>query len=50
MPKAYDDDLRRKVIEAIELNGMKRCKVSGFKGVKVFITFARLNRFRNFWN
>ena len=24
MPKAYDYDLRRKVIEAIEVNGMKR--------------------------
>jgi len=24
MPKAYDYDLRRKVMEAIELNGMKR--------------------------
>ena len=28
MPKAYDLDLRRKVIEAITLNGMKRCEVS----------------------
>lgn len=33
MPKAYDDDLRRKVIEAIELNGMKRCEASEFFGI-----------------
>ena len=28
MPKAYDLDLRRKVVEAIVLNGMKRCEVA----------------------
>jgi len=28
MPKAYDNDLRRKVVEAIELNGMKRSEAS----------------------
>ena len=28
MPKAYNNDLRHKVIAAIELNGMKRCEVS----------------------
>ena len=33
MPKAYDNDLRRKVIEAIELNGMKRCEASECFGV-----------------
>ena len=33
MPKAYDTDLRRKVIEAIELNGMKRCEASEFFGI-----------------
>lgn len=33
MPKAYDNDLRRKVIEAIELNGMKRCEASEFFGI-----------------
>ena len=33
MPKAYDYDLRRKVIEAIELNGMKRCEASEFFGI-----------------
>lgn len=33
MPKAYDDDLRRKVIEAIELNGMKRCEASECFGI-----------------
>lgn len=33
MPKAYDPDLRRKVIEAIELNGMKRCEASEFFGI-----------------
>jgi transposase len=33
MPKAYDYDLRRKVIEAIELNGMKRCEASEAFGV-----------------
>jgi transposase len=33
MPKAYDDDLRRKVTEAIELNGMKRCEASELFGI-----------------
>jgi transposase len=33
MPKAYDYDLRRKVIEAIELNGMKRCEASELFGI-----------------
>jgi transposase len=33
MPKAYDYDLRCKVIEAIELNGMKRCEASECFGV-----------------
>jgi transposase len=33
MPKAYDNDLRRKVIEAIELNGMKRCEASEYFGI-----------------
>lgn len=33
MPKAYDNDLRRKVIEAIELNGLKRCEASECFGV-----------------
>lgn len=33
MPKAYDNDLRRKVMEAIELNGMKRCEASECFGV-----------------
>lgn len=33
MPKAYDYDLRRKVIEAIELNGMKRCEASEWFGI-----------------
>lgn len=28
MPKAYDLDLRRKVVEAVVLNGMKRCDVA----------------------
>ena len=28
MPKAYDLDLRRKVVEAVVLNGMKRCEVA----------------------
>lgn len=28
MPKAYALDLRRKVVEAIVLNGMKRCEVA----------------------
>lgn len=28
MPKPYSYDLRQKVIEAIELNGMKRCEAS----------------------
>ena len=28
MPKAYDLDLRRKVVEAVILNGMKRCEVA----------------------
>ncbi len=30
MARAYSYDLRRKVIEAIELNGMKRCEASEF--------------------
>lgn len=33
MPKAYDYDLRRKVLEAIELNGMKRCEASECFGI-----------------
>lgn len=33
MPKAYDYDLRRQVIEAIELNGMKRCEASELFGI-----------------
>jgi transposase len=33
MPKAYDYDLRRKVIEAIELNGMKRWEASELFGI-----------------
>jgi transposase len=33
MPKAYDYDLRRKVIEAIELNGMKRTEASQIFGI-----------------
>lgn len=33
MPKPYDYDLRCKVIEAIELNGMKRCEASAFFGI-----------------
>lgn len=33
MPKAYDYDLRRKVLEAIELNGMKRCQASECFGI-----------------
>ena len=33
MPKAYDYDLRRKVMEAIELNGMKRCQASDCFGI-----------------
>ena len=33
MPKAYDYDLRRKVIEAIELNGMKRSEASEVFGI-----------------
>jgi len=33
MPKAYDYDLRRKVIEAIELNGMKRSEASACFGI-----------------
>ncbi len=33
MPKAYDYDLRRKVIQAIELNGMKRCEASEYFGI-----------------
>lgn len=28
MPKPYSNDLRRKVVEAITLNGMKRCEAS----------------------
>ena len=28
MPKPYSNDLRRKVVEAIVLNGMKRCEAS----------------------
>lgn len=30
MPRPYSYDLRRKVIEAIELNGMKRCEASEY--------------------
>ena len=33
MPNPYDYDLRRKVIEAIELNGMKRCEASEYFGI-----------------
>ncbi len=33
MPKPYDYDLRRKVIEAIELNGMKRTEASEYFGI-----------------
>ena len=33
MPKPYDYDLRCKVIEAIELNGMKRCEASELFGI-----------------
>ena len=33
MPKPYDYDLRCKVIEAIELNGMKRCEASDVFGI-----------------
>ena len=33
MAKAYDYDLRRKVMEAIELNGMKRCEASEWFGI-----------------
>jgi transposase len=33
MPKAYNTDLRHKVIAAIELNGMKRCEVSELFGI-----------------
>lgn len=33
MPKAYDYDLRRKVLEAIELNGMKRSEASEMFGI-----------------
>jgi transposase len=33
MPKPYDTDLRRKVLEAIELNGMKRCEASELFGI-----------------
>ena len=33
MPKPYDYDLRRKVIEAIELNGMKRSEASEVFGI-----------------
>jgi transposase len=33
MAKPYSDDLRRKVIDAIELNGMKRCEASEFFGI-----------------
>ena len=33
MPKAYNYDLRRKVIEAIELNEMKRCEASELFGI-----------------
>ena len=33
MPKAYDYDLRCKVIEAIELNGMKPTEASEFFGI-----------------
>ncbi len=30
MPRPYSYDLRQKVIEAIELNGMKRCEASEY--------------------
>jgi len=30
MPKAYSYDFRQKVIEAIELDGRKKCEVSEF--------------------
>ena len=33
MPKPYDYDFRRKVLEAIELNGMKRSEASEFFGI-----------------
>lgn len=33
MPKAYDYDLRCKVLEAIELNGMRRCEASEVFGI-----------------
>jgi transposase len=33
MAKPYSNDLRRKVIDAIELNGMKRCEASEFFGI-----------------
>jgi transposase len=33
MPKAYDNDLRRIVIEASEPNGMKRCEASDYFGI-----------------
>jgi transposase len=33
MPKAYGYDLRRKVLEAIELNGMKRSEASKVFGI-----------------
>ena len=33
MPKPYDYDLRRKVIEAIELNGMQRSEASDYFGI-----------------
>lgn len=34
MPKPYDYDLRRKVIEAIELNWMQRSEASDYFGIK----------------
>jgi transposase len=33
MPKPCEQDLRRKMLEAIELNGMKRCEASELFGI-----------------
>ncbi len=33
MPKPYSNDLRRKVVEAIALNGMKRCEAHEYFNV-----------------
>jgi transposase len=43
MPKAYDNDLCRKVIEAIELNGMKRCEASEYFGISRNIPLLSLS-------